>query len=54
MDLRDIGWEVTDSVHVSRVMGQWWAVVNTVMNYWGISSQAERLSVLKKDYVPLS
>jgi hypothetical protein len=33
MDLREIGWEVLDYMHLAQDRGQRWAVVNTVMNF---------------------
>jgi hypothetical protein len=32
MDLREIGWERVDWIHLAQERGHWWAVVNTVMN----------------------
>jgi hypothetical protein len=32
MDLRKIGWEVVDWVHLAQDRDQWWVLVNTVMN----------------------
>jgi hypothetical protein len=32
MDLREIGWEGVDSMHLAQNMDQWWAAVNMVMN----------------------
>jgi hypothetical protein len=32
MDLREIGWEGVDWMHVAQDMDQWRALVNTVMN----------------------
>jgi hypothetical protein len=32
MDLREIGWEVVDWMHLAQDRDQWRAVVNTVMN----------------------
>jgi hypothetical protein len=32
MDLREIGWEGVDWMHLTQVRDQWRAVVNTVMN----------------------
>jgi hypothetical protein len=32
MDLREIGWEGMDWMHLAQGRGQWWAVVNMVMN----------------------
>jgi hypothetical protein len=32
MDLREIGWEDVDWIHLTHHRDQWWAVVNTVMN----------------------
>jgi hypothetical protein len=34
MDVREIGWEVVDWMHVAQDRYQWWAIVNTVMNLW--------------------
>jgi hypothetical protein len=32
MDLRKIGWEGVNRIHLSQYKGHWRAVVNTVMN----------------------
>jgi hypothetical protein len=32
-DLREIGWEIVDSIHLVQDRDQCWAVVNTVMNF---------------------
>jgi hypothetical protein len=32
MDLRELGWEGVDWMHLAQDRGQWWAVVNTIMN----------------------
>jgi len=32
MDLREVGWEGADWIHLTQDRGQWRAVVNTVMN----------------------
>jgi hypothetical protein len=32
MDLREIGWEVVDWMHLAQDRDQWQALVNTVMN----------------------
>jgi len=32
MDLREIGWEVVNWIHLGQDRGQWWAAVNMVMN----------------------
>jgi hypothetical protein len=32
MDLREIGWECVDWIHLAQDMDQGWAVVNMVMN----------------------
>jgi hypothetical protein len=32
MDLREIGWESVDLIHLDLDRGQGWVVVNTVMN----------------------
>jgi hypothetical protein len=34
LDLRELGWEVTDWMHLAQDMDQWRALVNTVMNLW--------------------
>jgi dTDP-D-glucose 4,6-dehydratase len=31
VDLRGMGWEVVDWIHLAKVRDQWWALVNTVM-----------------------
>jgi hypothetical protein len=33
MDLREMGWEGVDWIHLVQDMDQWWAVVDTVMDY---------------------
>jgi hypothetical protein len=32
MDLREIGWEVVDWIHLAQERDRWRALVNTVMN----------------------
>jgi hypothetical protein len=32
MELKEIGWEVLDLIHLSQDKDQWKALVNTVMN----------------------
>jgi len=32
MDVREVGWEVMDWIHLAQERGQWWALQNTVMN----------------------
>jgi hypothetical protein len=32
MGLREIGWGSVEWIHLAQDRGQWWAVVNTVMN----------------------
>jgi len=32
MDLREIGWEVVDWIHLAQGMDQWRALLNTVMS----------------------
>jgi len=32
MDLREVGWEIVDWIHVAQDRDQWRAHVNTVMN----------------------
>jgi hypothetical protein len=34
MDLREIGWEYADWMHLTQDRGQWWALVNMVMSFW--------------------
>jgi len=34
MDLREIGWECVNWMHLAEDREQWWALVNTVMNFW--------------------
>jgi hypothetical protein len=34
MELREIGWEVVDWMHLDQDRDQWRAVVNTVINLW--------------------
>jgi hypothetical protein len=34
MDLREIGWEDVDSIHLDQVRDQWQVVVNRVMDLW--------------------
>jgi hypothetical protein len=41
MDLKKIGWEGVDWMHLTWNWDQWWALVNTIMNIgfhkrWGI------------------
>jgi hypothetical protein len=39
MDLREIGWEGVDWIHLAQDRDQWWALVNTVMNF-GVPEKA--------------
>jgi hypothetical protein len=32
MDLREIGWEGEDWIHLAQDRNQWWALLNMVMN----------------------
>jgi len=32
MDLREIGWVVVNWIHLAQDLGQWWALMNTVIN----------------------
>jgi hypothetical protein len=34
VDLKEIGWENVDWIHVAQNRDQWQAVVSTVMNLW--------------------
>jgi hypothetical protein len=33
MNLKDITWECLDWIHLAQDRVQWWAIVNTVMNF---------------------
>jgi hypothetical protein len=33
VDLRELGWDDMDCIDLTQDMNQWWALVNTVMNY---------------------
>jgi len=33
IDLREIGWEGVDWIHLAQDRDQWWAVVNTVTKF---------------------
>jgi hypothetical protein len=34
MDLKEVGWEDVDLVHVAQDRDQWWALVNMILNLW--------------------
>jgi hypothetical protein len=34
MELKDTGWEDIDQIHLAQVMGQYWALVNMVINFY--------------------
>jgi len=34
MDLRELGWEGVDWIHLAQDRHQWWTLVKTVMNVW--------------------
>jgi hypothetical protein len=34
MDLREIGWEGVDWIHLTQDRDKWKALVNTIMNLW--------------------
>jgi hypothetical protein len=34
MDLREIGWESVDCIHLAQDRDQWWVLANVVMNFW--------------------
>jgi hypothetical protein len=34
MDLKEIGWKGGDQTHLAQGGGQWWTLVNMVMNLW--------------------
>jgi hypothetical protein len=33
MELEEIGWEGVDWIHMAQDTDQWWAFINTVMNF---------------------
>jgi hypothetical protein len=33
MNIREIEWETVDWMHLAQARGQWWALVNMVMNH---------------------
>jgi hypothetical protein len=41
MDLREVGWEVLDWMHLAQDRDQWRALVSTVMNIWGYIKAGE-------------
>jgi hypothetical protein len=40
MDLREIGWGVVESIHLTQDRDRWWAVVNAVMNLRVLASRS--------------
>jgi hypothetical protein len=34
MDIKEIGWQVVDWIHLAKDRDQWQALVNMVMNLW--------------------
>jgi hypothetical protein len=34
MNLRETGWKDVDWIHLAQDRDQWWALVNTVINFW--------------------
>jgi hypothetical protein len=42
VDLREIGWRWggMEWIHLAQDRGQWWAVVNAVMNLWFLAPQS--------------
>jgi hypothetical protein len=38
MDLRQIGWEGSEWIHLPQDRNWWWAVVNVVINFWVLAS----------------
>jgi hypothetical protein len=34
IDLKEIGWEGVDWIHLAQDRDHWWAHVNMVMNFW--------------------
>jgi hypothetical protein len=47
MDLRGIGCEVVDWIHLPQDRVRWWAVVSTVMNLWISVNVGEFLDQLR-------
>jgi hypothetical protein len=43
MDVREMGWEDVDCIHVAQDREQWRALVNTVMKFW-LPKKAENLT----------
>jgi hypothetical protein len=33
MDRKEIGWEIMDWINLAQGRGEWYAVVNTIMNF---------------------
>jgi hypothetical protein len=40
LDLKETGWEDVEWVELAQGRGQWWAVVNAVMNLWALVPQS--------------
>lgn len=34
LDLKEIGWEGMDWIHLAEDRDKWWAVMNAVINLW--------------------
>jgi hypothetical protein len=34
IDLKEIGWEGMDWIHMAQGRNQWWNLVNTIMKLW--------------------
>jgi len=41
MDLKEMGWQGVDRIHLAQDTDTWWAVVNMVINLWDLSNVAE-------------
>jgi hypothetical protein len=60
IDLREIGLEGVDWIHLAQYRDEWWAFVNTVVNEWLLASQEglcfiylfSSLVVFLVDYIP--
>jgi hypothetical protein len=57
MDLREIGWEGMDWIHLGQDRDQWGTLLNTVMNLWVLQKVGNFLTscdylLLKKDAAP--
>jgi hypothetical protein len=54
MDLREIGWGSMDWIDLAKDRDQWRALVNTVIEFWGILEFLYNWQLLKKGSAPWS